>query len=131
MVKYRSSLPSQVSLVEQAYDTLCSVMIVQGRIEAKLRADLDPELLEVHNESHMHAVPKGSESHFRVLVVSPQFEGLARVGRHRRVHQSLRDELAQGVHALAIDAWTPAEWTERAAASVSPQCLGGSKTQRA
>jgi BolA protein len=103
-------------------------MVVQASIETKLRTEFCPELLEVHNESHMHAVPRGSETHFRVLVVSPSFTGTTRVGRHRRVHEALREELAGGVHALAIDAWTPEEWQARGAASVSPQCLGGSKT---
>jgi BolA protein len=105
-------------------------MAVQANIETKLHAALAPELLEVHNESGMHAVPKGSETHFRVLVVSPSFAGMTRVGRHRRVHEALREELARGVHALAIDAWTPEEWHARGGASASPPCLGGSKADR-
>jgi BolA protein len=106
-------------------------MVVLRRIEENLQAALAPERLEVVNESHQHSVPRGSETHFRVLVVSPAFEGRNRVARHRLIHDALRRELANGVHALAIDAWTPAEWRERGAASVSPPCLGGSKADRA
>jgi BolA protein len=106
-------------------------MLVLRRIEDQLQAALAPERLEVVNESHQHAVPRGSETHFRVLVVSPAFEGQSRLARHRRVHEALRHELASGVHALAIDAWTPAEWRARGAASVSPACLGGSKADHA
>ena len=99
-------------------------------IEAHLHAALAPERLEVVNESHQHSVPRGSETHFRVLVVSSAFEGQGRLARHRRIHAVLRHELESGVHALAIDAWTPAEWRARGAASVSPLCLGGSKADR-
>ncbi len=50
---------------------------VQATIEAALRAKLAPTHLEVINESHMHSVPKGSETHFKVVVISPGFEGLS------------------------------------------------------
>ena len=51
-------------------------------IEAKLRDAFAPAHLEVVNESHMHSVPKGSETHFKVVVVSDRFEGLSPVKRH-------------------------------------------------
>jgi stress-induced morphogen len=87
----------------------------------------------------MHNVPAGSETHFKVLVVSPEFDGLGLVDRHRRVNEVLRDELpAAGdkgarpqtprLHALSIRALTPAQWGQTDAAGfVSPPCLGGSK----
>jgi BolA protein len=85
--------------------------------------------LEVADESHMHSVPPGAESHFKVLVVSDAFVGEQRIGRHRRINALLRDELDSGLHALSIHAWTPEEWFERGggAAPASPQCMGGSK----
>ena len=62
------------------------------------------------------------------MVVSDAFQGLGLVDRHRRIHDVLRDELAGGVHALAIRAKTPAEWEkEEPGAFKSPPCLGGSK----
>ena len=101
---------------------------MQQRIEGKLGEALGPVHLEVINESSMHSVPPGSETHFKVLVVSAAFEGLALVARHRRVNEALRDELRSGVHALSIRALTPSQWeAEGAAGFVSPPCLGGSK----
>jgi stress-induced morphogen len=98
------------------------------RIQDKLTEGLRPAHLDVQNESGMHNVPKGSETHFKVLVVSDAFEGLGLVDRHRRVNAILRDELAGGVHALSIRALTPAQWTAEAAGTFqSPPCLGGSK----
>ncbi len=102
--------------------------LVQQQIETKLRAALSPLQLEVANESHMHSVPAGSESHFRVVVVSAVFDGLRAVARHQRVYQVLADELAGGVHALALHTYTPTEWQARGGdAPASPACLGGSK----
>jgi stress-induced morphogen len=98
------------------------------RIQDKLTKGLATVHLVVENESHMHSVPKGSETHFKVLVVSPMFEGLGAVERHRRVHGILSDELRSGLHALTLRALTPAQWeAEGAAGFQSPACLGGSK----
>ena len=51
-------------------------MTIQQRIETKLKETLAPSHLEVINESHMHNVPKGSETHFKVVVVSGRFDGM-------------------------------------------------------
>ena len=105
-------------------------MTVHQTIEKKLADALQPQHLEVINESGMHSVPPGSETHFKVVVVSPAFEGLGLVDRHRRVNEALRDELRTGVHALSIRALTPAQWGESGEsqpAFTSPPCLGGSK----
>ncbi|MGH1373920.1 MAG: BolA family protein [Cellvibrionaceae bacterium] len=102
-------------------------MKVQSSIEAKLQQEFCPSHLEVINESHMHNVPPGSESHFKVVVVSDQFEGKRKVPRHQRVYGVLAQELDGLVHALAIHTYTPEEWAAESGAPSSPECLGGSK----
>ncbi len=101
---------------------------VQHGIEAKIRDALAPAHLEVINESHMHSVPPGSESHFKLVIVSDRFEGEARVQRHQRVNRVLAQELEGTIHALALQTLTPSEWARRDGATPdSPPCLGGSK----
>jgi stress-induced morphogen len=101
---------------------------VQARIEQKLALALAPQLLVVENESHMHSVKPGSETHFKVLVVSPAFDGTSRIARQRRVNEVLREELSSGVHALTMRAITPDEYANGGADGfVSPNCHGGSK----
>ena len=103
-------------------------MTVQQSIERKLNQALKPLHLEVINESHMHNVPAGSESHFKVTVVSQQFDQQALVARHRMVNGILAGELRESVHALALSTLTPDEWFERAGeTAASPPCLGGGK----
>lgn len=75
----------------------------------------------------MHNVPKGSETHFKVLIVSDQFEGVPLIKRHRNVNSILADELNRGVHALSIVAKTPAQWEQNPQTVKSPPCLGGNK----
>ena len=104
-------------------------MSVQNTIEAKLAA-LEPEMLVVTNESDNHSVSPGSESHFRVLVVSNRFESKSRLNRHRAINQVLADELAGPIHALAIEALTPEEWSAKGIQATSPDCLGGSKQEQ-
>ena len=103
-------------------------MVVKTSIEDKLTRELLPATLVVENESHKHSVPAGSETHFKVTVVSSRFDGLGRVDRHKLVYAILKDELAGGVHALTITSRTPAEWAADPAVSASPPCLGGSKS---
>jgi BolA protein len=76
----------------------------------------------------MHSVPPGSESHFKVTLVSDAFEGRRLLERHRAVNAALADELRDSVHALALHTLTPEEWFARGGAvPASPPCLGGSK----
>ena len=99
-------------------------MQVQAGIKQKVQAALAPVHLEVLNESHMHSVPKNSETHFKVVVVSEQFEGKRLLARHRAINGLLADELAGGVHALALHTFTPSEWQARKGALESPNCRG-------
>ncbi len=102
------------------------MMSIQTDIETKLAERFDPDHLDVVNESGSHNVPDGSETHFKVVLVSDAFSGQRAVARHRLVNAALRDELAGPVHALAIHTYTRDEWQQRfGAAPMSPPCLGG------
>lgn len=99
---------------------------VRASIEAKLRAALEPLHLEILDETGNHSVPAGSESHFRLRVVSRAFDGQRLVERHRAVNRVLQAELAGSIHALALETLTPEEWVARGGAvQESPPCLGG------
>ena len=103
-------------------------MTVEAEITEKLINTLTPQHLEVINESHMHNVPPGSESHFKVVVVSDNFQGKMLVARHRMINQALAEELEGPIHALALHTMTPDEWAAKGgAAPVSPPCMGGGK----
>jgi len=103
---------------------------VQATIEDKLSASLDLQHLEVINESANHNVPPGSESHFKVVLVTSTFDDLRLLARHKMVNQILREELAGRIHALSIHAYTEAEWRIRHAdIPLSPPCLGGARAQ--
>ena len=102
-------------------------MSIQSIIEQKLEDAFSPEFLEVVNESYMHNVPDGSESHFKVTVVSNEFEGKMLLARHRLVNKTLEEEL-KSIHALAIHTLTPEQYFEKAGkVADSPECLGGNK----
>lgn len=99
----------------------------ENQIVAKLTGEFQPLHLEVINESHMHSVPPGSETHFKVVLACAAFTGKRQVQRHQAIYACLAQELAQGVHALALHTFSPDEWSASAAVPTSPQCLGGSK----
>lgn len=84
----------------------------ETRIREKLMVALEPTRLDVVNESELHAGHRSSpgtgESHFRLLIVSPMFEGRSRVDRHRMVNEALDGEMTK-IHALAISAFAPGE----------------------
>ncbi len=97
-------------------------MSMQQKIQDALDAALSPDFIEVLNESHMHS--RGADSHFKVVVVSRQFENLGQVRRHQSVYAGL-GELMQQFHALAVHTYTPEEWQEQQCAPLSPTCAGG------
>ena len=82
-------------------------------ITARLVEALAPTALAVTNESHLHSGHAGDngtgETHFRVEVESPAFQGQSRVARQRMINRALADLLAGPIHALAIRARTPGE----------------------
>ncbi|HEY6980904.1 BolA family protein [Reyranella sp.] len=82
-------------------------------IDKKLRQRFSPLRLSIEDESSRHrghaGYREGGESHFRVEIVSSAFEGQTRVARQRLVYQALKDELAAGLHALALTTLTPEE----------------------
>jgi len=72
---------------------------------------LAPVALELVDDSAAHAGHAGARegAHFNLRIVSAKFAGLPRISRHRLVYDALRPWMAEGVHALAIDARTPDE----------------------
>ena len=86
---------------------------LQDRMREKLGAALAPDFLEIEDQSHLHAGHtgwrEGGETHFKVKVASARFIGKRRIERHRIVYALLKDEIADGVHALAIEAAAPGE----------------------
>ncbi|EGG17104.1 hypothetical protein DFA_08086 [Cavenderia fasciculata] len=102
----------------------------QSTIEGKLNTEFNPIHLEVNNESYMHSVPKGSETHFKVIVVSELFKGKSMIQQHRMVNELLSEELKGGVHALSIKTATPESWEKNKTITPSPNCMGGSKKEK-
>ncbi|MXS84393.1 BolA family transcriptional regulator [Nitrosomonas sp. HPC101] len=102
---------------------------IKEQIENSLQL-LQPQFLEVVNESNHHAVPAGSESHFKVTIVAEVFNSKPLVARHRLVNTTLTPEIINSIHALALHTLTPAEWQARSeTARKSPPCRGGSNTE--
>ena len=106
-------------------------MTTQETITTKLKNAFSPEHLEVINESFMHNVPEGSESHFKIIIVCDDFKDKMLIARHRLVNKVLQDELKKeqtegGIHALALHTMTMEEWFKKGKAADSPECMGGS-----
>ena len=84
----------------------------RARIEDLLRSGLEPDDILVKDQSHLHAGHAGAQEgkgHFEVIVVSKRFEGLGRIARHRLIYEALGDFMHSDIHALSIQAFTPAE----------------------
>lgn len=91
-------------------------MSIRATIEQKLAAAFSPQHLEVINESHLHAGHQAhfdgtGETHLRLRIVADAFSGMSRVERHRAINALLAEELADTVHAFAVEAAAPGEKT--------------------
>ncbi len=106
-------------------------MSMRHSIESKIIAELSPDHLEVIDESHMHAVPPGAESHFKLIIVSEKFGDEPLIRRHRRVNGILAEEMKGGLHALSLQTLTGEEWQKKGGkTTASPPCLGGGKADK-
>ena len=75
--------------------------IVELQIIKTLKDSFNPYSLEVINESHKHNVPEGSESHFKLILVTDIFKGMTLVKRHQKVYKELVDVM-DTIHALSL-----------------------------
>ncbi|HJP09674.1 MAG TPA: BolA family protein [Arenicellales bacterium] len=81
-------------------------------IRQRLSVHLDPESVEIEDQSHLHAGHAGAASgggHFEVVVVAQNFSGLNMLARHRLVYDALGEAMRNEIHALSIKAYTPDE----------------------
>ncbi|MFZ4498468.1 MAG: BolA family protein [Burkholderiales bacterium] len=74
-------------------------------------APLGPVALDLRDDSARHAGHAGSNGggHLVLRIVSPAFDGLATVARHRSIYALVGDLMPDRLHALAITALTPLE----------------------
>jgi BolA protein len=86
-------------------------MTVADRIRAKLTEAFHPVAVNVVDESHLHKGHAGhrpeGETHFRINIIAESFRGKTRVEAHRMIYEAVKTEIAEGLHALAIDAKAP------------------------
>lgn len=78
-------------------------------IRDALQRAFAPTVLEVRDDSHRHAGHEGARDgrgHFDVVIVSPAFEGMSSLARHRAVYAALGDLMTTDIHALSIQAST-------------------------
>ncbi len=99
-------------------------MTRKEQIFAKLKTGLEPTHLDVTDFSHQHAGRDGTESHITVTIVSPKFDGIRTLQRHRLIYGALAEELQNGLHALQIHAYTEKEM-QTAEIEPPPRCKGG------
>ena len=84
-------------------------------LEARLTEALQPQSVHIDDDSAAHAGHAGAAagSHYTVTIVAACFAGKARVARHRLVYDALAEEMRRGVHALAIQTYTPQEFAKQ------------------
>lgn len=69
-------------------------------MKQRIESEIDAAIAHVQTDGH----------HYEAVVVSPAFGGVNRVKRHKMVYATLREELKEAVHALALKTFTPEEW---------------------
>jgi len=81
-------------------------------IKQKLNETLKPELIEIIDDSAAHAGHAGAKNgggHYNVTIVADIFNDKSLVQRHQLIYQALGDLMKNEIHALGINALTPAE----------------------
>jgi len=94
---------------------------IESQIVNTLKTSMDLFSLKIINESYMHNVPEGSESHFKIVIVSEDFLNLTMIQRHKLVYKKL-DNLMTKIHALSIHAFDKDEFKLNPIILDSPEC---------
>ena len=94
---------------------------IENKIINSLINSMNVSSLKVLNESFMHNVPKDSESHFKIVIVSNDFKNLSLIQRHKLVYKSL-DDIMNKIHALSIQSFSDDEFTLNPIILDSPEC---------
>ena len=86
----------------------------EEEIRSILEQQFTPAFMEVIDESHLHAghmeASEGLATHFRITIVSEKFEGILPIKQHRLIYAALKQQLNEGVHALALNTIKPSKW---------------------
>ena len=94
---------------------------IESQIINTLSTSMNLSSLKIINESFMHNVPKGSESHFKIVVVTNEFNNLSIIKRHKLIYKTL-DNLMNKIHALSIHAFNEEEFKLNPIILDSPEC---------
>ena len=94
---------------------------IESQIVNTLKTSMDLFSLKIINESFMHNVPEGSESHFKIVVVTNDFNNLSIIQRHKLIYKNL-DSLMNKIHALSIHAFNEEEFKLNPVILDSPEC---------
>ena len=94
---------------------------IESQIINTLSTSMNLSSLKIINESFMHNVPKGSESHFKIVVVTNDFNNLSIIQRHKLIYKTL-DSLMNKIHALSIHAFNEEEFKLNPVILDSPEC---------
>jgi stress-induced morphogen len=110
----------------------CSQTSRQERIREIISKAFNPIHFEIINESYKHAVPKDSETHFKLIIVSEIFKNKSQVANHQSIYKLLFSEMGEKkdnkLHALSLVTKTPEEWSQLNNDNLkndSPKCMGG------
>ena len=98
-----------------------SIGPIESQIVNTLSSFMNLASLKIVNESFMHNVPKGSESHFKIVVVTNDFNNLSIIQRHKLIYKTL-DSLMNEIHALSIHAFNEEEFKLNPVILDSPEC---------
>ena len=98
-----------------------SIGPIESQIVNTLSSFMNLASLKIVNESFMHNVPKGLESHFKIVVVTNDFNNLSIIQRHKLIYKIL-DNLMNKIHALSIHAFNEEEFKLNPVILDSPEC---------
>jgi BolA protein len=94
---------------------------IENKIINTLNDCMDIFSLKILNESFMHNVPEDAESHFKIVIVSNDFNNLSHIKRHRLVYKYL-DTIMDDIHAISIQSFNEDEFKLNPTVLDSPEC---------
>ena len=79
-------------------------MNTKNKIEKKLTEHFNVHTLQIIDESHKHVNHKKDTQggHFKLLIISEDFENVSLIKRHQLIYDALGDMIKIDIHAISI-----------------------------
>ena len=79
-------------------------------IYKKIKSKINIFYLKIYNDNQKHILQNNSINHFRLIIVSKNFNNLSLIHRHKKIYSILSQYIPKKIYSLQIFTYDIQEW---------------------